>query len=128
MRVKMVTATYLGNTRQGVVLTTDFSARWLCRTVMSYSPGAEEQHKGELKHARQHGVELLETWLILEYCDCGSLEDATLEGKYRDDLVSHPITLLGPYSICCARMHACGALNLSGWRLALSMLRLIKDA
>ncbi len=54
---------------------------------MSYSPGAEEQHKGELNKARQHGVELLETWLILEYCDCGSLEDATLEGKYVNDLV-----------------------------------------
>lgn len=32
-------------------------------------------------------MELLETWLILEYCDCGSLEDAAMEGKYRDDLV-----------------------------------------
>ena len=58
---------------------------------MSYSPGAEEKHRGELKQARQYGVELLETWLILEYCDCGSLEDATLEGKYKDDLVRHPL-------------------------------------
>ena len=59
----------------------------LCSTAMSYSPGAEEQHNGELKKARQHGIELLETWLILEYCDCGSLEDSVLEGKYKNDLV-----------------------------------------
>ena len=60
--------------------------------AMSYSPGAEEQHNGELKSARQHGIELLETWLILEYCDCGSLEDAVLEGKYKNDLVRHQVT------------------------------------
>ncbi len=72
---------------------------------MSYSPGAEEQHKGELKHARQHGVELLETWLILEYCDCGSLEDATLEGKYIDDLVRRPT--IPNSSLPLVHRHAC---------------------
>ena len=62
----------------------------LRRSQLSYSPGANEQHKGELTKARQNGIELLETWLILEYCDCGSLEEAMLEGKYSADLVSLP--------------------------------------
>ena len=60
------------------------------RGHLSYSPGAAEQHNGELSQARRHGIELLETWLILEYCDCGSLEEAMLEGKYSADLVSSP--------------------------------------
>ena len=67
--------------------------QWPCRlrrSQLSFSPGANEQHKGELTKARQHGIELLETWLILEYCDCGSLEEAMLEGKYSNDLVSPP--------------------------------------
>ncbi len=65
-------------------------ACWLCRNQLSYAPGADEQHKGELTKARQYGIELLETWLILEYCNCGSLEEAMLEGKYSNDLVSPP--------------------------------------
>ena len=80
---------------------------------MSYSPGAEEQHRGELKQARQHGVELLETWLILEYCDCGSLEDATLEGKYTDDLVGyHPLPFFSR-QLACKSTHACIAMALA---------------
>ena len=83
---------------------------------MSYSPGAEEQHKGELSKARQHGVELLETWLILEYCDCGSLEDATLEGKYVDDLVrSLTISHYSMQLLCWhAYKHACSVLKCWG--------------
>ena len=65
----------------------------MCRSL-SYSPGAEEQHIGELKKARQHGIELLETWLILEYCDCGSLEAAVLEGRYLNDLVRGQPTII----------------------------------
>lgn len=33
-------------------------------------------------------VELLETWLILEYCDHGSLEGSSRSGSYKSDLVS----------------------------------------
>ncbi len=33
------------------------------------------------------GADLLETWLILEYCDQGSFDHAIRAGKYVNDLV-----------------------------------------
>ncbi len=37
--------------------------------------------------AEDAGPELLETWLILEYCDQGSFDHAIRSGKFNKDLV-----------------------------------------
>lgn len=53
---------------------------------MSRSDGnvAEQMQKA----AAEKGTDLLETWLILEYCDQGSFDHAIRSGQYTNDLVS----------------------------------------
>jgi len=48
-----------------------------------------EDNAGEqMQKAASSDADLLETWLILEFCDHGSFDQAIRSGKFRNDLVS----------------------------------------
>lgn len=40
-----------------------------------------------MQQAAEKGADLLETWLILEFCDQGSFDHAIRAGRYTDNLV-----------------------------------------
>ena len=40
-----------------------------------------------MQQAAEKGADLLETWLILEFCDQGSFDHAIRAGRYIDNLV-----------------------------------------
>ena len=54
-------------------------------------PRMHESAAAQIQEAAEDaGPELLETWLILEYCDQGSFDHAIRSGKFNKDLVGNP--------------------------------------
>ena len=51
---------------------------------------------------RDFSDQLLETWMLLEYCDQGNLESAAREARFKNDFVS----ACCPYCHCLYYMHA----------------------
>ncbi len=49
--------------------------------------GSGGNFAAQMQQAADKGAELLETWLILEFCDQGSFDHAIRAGRYANDLV-----------------------------------------
>ena len=58
--------------------------RWPCRV---HGSAAAQMKEAGAQAAADTGPDLLETWLILEYCDQGSFDHAIRSGKFTKDLV-----------------------------------------
>ena len=58
--------------------------RWPCRV---HGSAAAQIKEAGAQAAADTGPDLLETWLILEYCDQGSFDHAIRSGKFTKDLV-----------------------------------------
>lgn len=48
---------------------------------------------------RDLAEQLLETWMLLEYCDQGNLEAAAREARFKDDFVRLPLVTLESVSL-----------------------------
>ena len=52
------------------------------------SPAALGTASGSMNLERDCSDQLLETWMLLEYCDQGNLESAARESRFKNDFVS----------------------------------------
>ena len=64
-----------------------FACNHFCCLNRSTARGTDDAAAQMAAAAEHAGGELLETWLILEYCDQGSFDAAIRHGRFRGDLV-----------------------------------------
>ena len=57
----------------------------LSPTLLSGPCRPQDSAAAQMRQAAREGADFLETWLILEYCDQGSLHDAVCSGRFRRD-------------------------------------------
>ncbi|BDA49709.1 probable LIM domain-containing serine/threonine-protein ki at C-terminar half [Coccomyxa sp. Obi] len=63
-------------------------------TPANDSASERERQRGLQQQPMRSQIELLETWLILEYCDHGSFDNAIRAGKYMSDLTNGILCLM----------------------------------
>ncbi|CAL8464411.1 g3946 [Coccomyxa elongata] len=64
------------------------------RLTHANDSASERERQGGLQQTTRPHIELLETWLILEYCDHGSFDNSIRAGNYMCDLTSGILCLM----------------------------------